>query len=245
MGGTLVDKLFPSKKKTDGTATEPGQVDFLGGLQGVFSDSWGWLSDTFSQFQSGLGDVFKNSSMDFGSIFSSFGTDLGGMFKGIKGMFGGGGGGGGKGGGAGSLISMLGTASGNPYLGLASMLFAADGGAVSGPGTARSDSIPAMLSNGEFVVNAKSTKQFAPLLHAINSGSLYKFADGGVVGAQVASIGNSAAISTPVSKGSTSAVFNLNITGDVSSQTRNEIQRMIPQIAYGVNSHNRESGRRG
>ena len=44
----------------------------------------------------------------------------------------------------------------------------ADGGFVSGPGGPRSDSIPAMLSNGEFVVNAESTRIFSPLLESIN-----------------------------------------------------------------------------
>jgi hypothetical protein len=39
-----------------------------------------------------------------------------------------------------------------------------------------------------------------------------------------------------------SQVFNINITGDVSRQTRAEIQRMIPEIAGGVNMHNAESG---
>lgn len=38
------------------------------------------------------------------------------------------------------------------------------------------------------------------------------------------------------------ATFNINITGDVSRQTRMEIQRMIPQIAGGVNAHNYEQG---
>ena len=37
-------------------------------------------------------------------------------------------------------------------------LAGADGGRVSGPGTERSDSIPAMLSDGEFVVNAKTVR---------------------------------------------------------------------------------------
>ena len=44
----------------------------------------------------------------------------------------------------------------------------ADGGPISGPGTGRSDSIPAMLSNGEFVVNAGATKKYRPLLDALN-----------------------------------------------------------------------------
>lgn len=44
----------------------------------------------------------------------------------------------------------------------------ATGGYVSGAGTGTSDSIPAMLSNGESVINARSTAMFAPLLSAIN-----------------------------------------------------------------------------
>lgn len=42
------------------------------------------------------------------------------------------------------------------------------GGSVRGPGSGTSDSIPAMLSNGEFVVNARATREFLPLLKAIN-----------------------------------------------------------------------------
>ena len=44
-----------------------------------------------------------------------------------------------------------------------------DGGFVSGAGTGRSDSINANLSNGEFVVNAKSTARFRPQLEAMNA----------------------------------------------------------------------------
>ena len=44
----------------------------------------------------------------------------------------------------------------------------ASGGNVTGPGSGTSDSIPAMLSNGEFVVNALATKKYRPLLDAIN-----------------------------------------------------------------------------
>ena len=44
----------------------------------------------------------------------------------------------------------------------------AEGGLVEGAGTGTSDSIPAMLSNGESVITARSTKAFAPLLSAIN-----------------------------------------------------------------------------
>lgn len=44
----------------------------------------------------------------------------------------------------------------------------AKGGLVEGSGTGTSDSIPAMLSNGESVMTARATSMFAPLLSAIN-----------------------------------------------------------------------------
>ncbi|QIS16593.1 glycoside hydrolase family protein [Nocardia arthritidis] len=57
----------------------------------------------------------------------------------------------------------------------------AEGGFVSGPGGPREDRVPALLSNGEFVVNAAATEQHLPLLHAINNGDTQRFADGGTV----------------------------------------------------------------
>lgn len=57
----------------------------------------------------------------------------------------------------------------------------ATGGRISGPGTGTSDSIPVMASAGEFIVNAKATKTFQPLLEAINRGKLPKFASGGLI----------------------------------------------------------------
>ena len=61
----------------------------------------------------------------------------------------------------------------------------AQGGLVRGPGGAFSDSIPAMLSDGEFVVNSRSSRIFQPLLQSINdAGNLPGFAVGGVVSKQ-------------------------------------------------------------
>ena len=72
----------------------------------------------------------------------------------------------------------------------------ASGGYVSGAGSGTSDSIPAMLSNGESVNNAETTRRFAPLLSSLNAagggvdwyrgegfaagGLVRKFASGGV-----------------------------------------------------------------
>lgn len=62
---------------------------------------------------------------------------------------------------------------------------AATGGLVQGPGSETSDSIPALLSDGEFVVNARSTRLFQPILSAINaSADLPGFAMGGLVDKQ-------------------------------------------------------------
>ena len=65
----------------------------------------------------------------------------------------------------------------------------ATGGYISGRGTGTSDSIPAMLSNGEFVIKASSVKKYGTnFLNAVNSGSfsripvrMPKFANGGSV----------------------------------------------------------------
>jgi hypothetical protein len=59
----------------------------------------------------------------------------------------------------------------------------ATGGYISGSGTNTSDSIPAMLSNGEFVMRAAAVQKFgAGFMSAINSGRVPAFASGGAVG---------------------------------------------------------------
>lgn len=67
----------------------------------------------------------------------------------------------------------------------------ASGGAVRGPGTSVSDSIPAMLSNGEFVLNAKSVRKIGiSNLTAMNEGRRIPFAEGGyVTGPTLAMVG--------------------------------------------------------
>lgn len=65
----------------------------------------------------------------------------------------------------------------------ASVLKKAKGGAIIGPGTSTSDSIPALLSNGEYVINADAAAQIGrTTLDALNSGSYPAFASGGSVG---------------------------------------------------------------
>lgn len=59
----------------------------------------------------------------------------------------------------------------------------ASGGSVAGPGTGTSDSVPAMLSNGEYVLNAQAVDRLGvPFLNGLNTGRLRGFASGGLVG---------------------------------------------------------------
>ena len=90
-------------------------------------------------------------------------------------------------------------------IGKAAKLWAfADGGAVSGAGTGTSDSIPARLSNGEYVIKASSAKalgtNFLDRLNSvgdgrtIHSGRLprFKYADGGEVRTEDSQLENTA-----------------------------------------------------
>jgi len=65
----------------------------------------------------------------------------------------------------------------------------ADGGIVTGPGTGTSDSIPAMLSNREYVVKASSVQKYGTAF--FDSVNAQRFASGGQVGASSASPGAS------------------------------------------------------
>jgi tape measure domain-containing protein len=224
-----------ANKATGGTLSSFGQYLGIGrkselagppeaGQEGVSKAStlWedlksGWDKIDFKGMFSKFTSAFEG--IDFGGMFESLTSafssiDFSGLMEGITGMLGGGG------------------ASGS--FGAIASLFLADGGRVRGPGTGTSDSIPAMLSNGEFVVNAAATRQFGPMLQAINNGRLPKFATGGYVGS---------AVPVPVGTGGGNTVVNLRITGDISRQTKKEIYGMLPEIAAGVNRANYERGR--
>jgi tape measure domain-containing protein len=189
-----------------------------GGLMGAGSGSAGAGAQAgggfFSNLFSGIQGFFGNLFGGIGNIFSS--------------LFGSGG--------LGGLFSLFG---GGSFLG-----GFAEGGFVSGAGTATSDSIMAMLSNGEYVVNAATTKRWLPFLETLNAndGRLPAFASGGLVGPS-----NPSAFKTVQENNNNKdkqQVFNINVSGDVSMQTRKEIARMIPEITAGVNMTNRERGSR-
>lgn len=81
------------------------------------------------------------------------------------------------GGGAGILGAIFGFSGGG-------VVKAATGGMIRGPGTGTSDSIPARLSDGEFVINAKATAKHRRLIEAINADRVPAFATGGLASAR-------------------------------------------------------------
>ena len=79
------------------------------------------------------------------------------------------------------------------------LLHRADGGPIVGAGTSTSDSIPAMLSNGEYVLNAKAVKRVGrPLLDAINYGHARHFSSGGLAARSVVHVTSGNRTSNPV-----------------------------------------------
>jgi tape measure domain-containing protein len=213
----LIDSLFES-----GNLNELFTSIFEG--QAKQGDAIGEKLGTVTKpFAKDLEEIFSRDSSFIGSLSNIFNSGISG-FSSIFSSIAGGLGGIGK-----SILGFFGFA---------------NGGYVSGPGTSTSDSIPAMLSNGEYVINAKSTAKMRPLLEAINSGSMPKFADGGIVGdvSSLTSAGVGSVPSTQQSSQSMQQVINVNITGDISRQTQSEIYKMLPQIANGVNGYNKEKG---
>ena len=97
-------------------------------------------------------------------------------------------------------------------------------------------------------MNAKATAKFKPFLDAMNSGkALPGFANGGAVGGHyspTASLPSNPAPTRDKWGSHQVQVFNINVTGDISRQTRAEIQRMIPQLTNSINSQNHELGYR-
>lgn len=87
----------------------------------------------------------------------------------------------------------------------------ASGGSVAGPGTGTSDSVPAMLSNGEYVLNAQAVDRLGvPFLNGLNTGRLRGFASGGLVG-------SGGAYNRPASVASSSSSTSNSITFNVSA----------------------------
>ena len=136
-----------------------------GGIVGLHGFSNGGMSDLAMLSKEELIQMIMKGESRI-NPGQQFGQDLRGIGEGLGKLFG-------MGGGGGSMSSAIGS---SPLEGFSpdagTLALAADGGImsladggyprmngqISGPGTERSDDIPAMLSDGEFVVNAKAVR---------------------------------------------------------------------------------------
>ncbi|MBX8785282.1 tape measure protein [Ochrobactrum sp. GRS2] len=119
----------------------------------------------------------------------------------------------------------------------------ANGGSVRGPGGPRDDKVLMWGSNGEFMMNAKATKQFRPILEAMNKGRMPALKDGGGVGAMPALT----APRMPILKAPNTAKssqrpskmdININVSG---ARGNSEIQQMVADgVSQGLQQYDRE-----
>jgi soluble lytic murein transglycosylase-like protein len=196
--------------------TDPGK-EF--GTDKMFSD----LKDNLS---TGFEDIASNpSDLGITDFFSTFGGDLSDAFSQMGDLLGGFGGGGGGGGGAGLLAGLF---EGSDALDFAA-LFAEDGGYLVGPSHA-GGGIAVEAEGGEYIINKNSTRQWLPLLHMINEGTMSNlriptkphFADGGLVT-------NSAALTPAHGSGKVSP--NVTVVQHITTPDANSFRRNQDQLA--------------
>ncbi len=147
-----------------------GIGDILSGSSSKKTDGTDQLAEkkdaAFGSADTFFGDLFDKVSSGFGSLFSSIGGILSGGFSDLTS----------------TILSLV-----KSLVKVIGGLGLAEGGEIRGPGTSTSDSIPARLSNGEFVVRARAVEAVGTnFLHAINNMTrppqIQAFAAGGLVG---------------------------------------------------------------
>ncbi len=158
----LMDSWFPAMDNMQGMQGDAMEAQVTGAEAQLQS-----LLGTSQEFVAGFSSQMQELSMNLDMIFQEIVTAARNASTAVMSM-------------AGSVSS---TSSG-------AVAGHADGGFITGPGTGTSDSIHAMLSNGEFVVKAEAVKRYGlAVLERINNGtwgnmvvSVPKFAGGGLVG---------------------------------------------------------------
>ena len=226
-----ISNLLKAKKNDDDTVLQTFAKDIMQSLSNSVIDTFaqGLTDSIFTPEVEGKlkdlgGNILKAGSDLLSSLFDSIANGMSGLFEAGSGLLG-------------SVLGGLGAALGVGSGFVGPLPKAATGGLIAGVGTGTSDSNLVRLSKGEYVINAKETKKNLALVEAINNGKLSRFATGGMVG--------DTAMSGPALALGGSTTFNVQITGDISRQTRKEMIQMMPQLASGVNSYNREKGYRG
>lgn len=173
------------------------QVDIMDGMRDSFQ---GFTQDVIEGNQS-IGDSFKDLFANIASMVAQRAAE-----NWVDQLFGAAG------------TTQTGTAGG--WLSTFAGLFTkkAAGGYISGPGTATSDSIPALLSNGEYVIKAAAVGEYGK--EFFDSLNARRFAGGGYVGSP-----NIRTTTTSSTKRPVQQVFNTQIQGRMDRTTEEQFHR--------------------
>lgn len=179
----------------------PGSVGSGGGAKDILGTSGSAYVNKFNSQIAKMGETASSATSGLGQLSSGLSSVAGGL-----------------GGAAGGFNwSSLFSSSFTPTTTYGAFLGLANGGSVRGPGSATSDSIPTMLSNGEYVVNALQTKKHRRLIEAINNGTVGRMADGGLVSPRTVSVPTAPRLSARGGRGngdvSNPGVMMINISG--------------------------------
>ena len=165
--------------KTFGGGARKAAADYFEVVRTEGEKTGRFVAGSFQSLEDSLTQFFESGKFSFVDFFGSIKSglarlaaqDVVGTIGGVLGI-------------GGSAPSSSGSIIGGVVSGVGSFLGGLlgfkSGGMVRGAGTSKSDSVPALLSTGEFVVNAAATRQCQPLLEAINARG---FSSGGMVAA--------------------------------------------------------------
>lgn len=152
--GTIGDLLFPKQRgdspskpmwTKDVDSAKDDVKDVFSQAKDFLGGFWDKIKEGFSGAMDVAGDFFGGLADGFGEVFDSIASFLGGIADGAGDLIG-------------AAVNFVGG------------FFAAEGGTV--PGTGTGDTVPAMLTPGEFVVPVKPTRMFYPILDAMRRGTL-------------------------------------------------------------------------
>jgi hypothetical protein len=153
-------RMQAEQQRTFGAGARLASAQYFDGIRSHSENARQFVGNAFTGLEGTLSDFFASGEVSFGRF-----TDL--VKRGLADIA------------AKGVISVAGsfakgaleTVGGSIGSRIANTVFAAEGGLITGPGSDRSDNIPAMLSPGEFVVNAASVRKYGRgLFHQLNAG---------------------------------------------------------------------------
>jgi hypothetical protein len=232
-------KAQAAQENTFGAGARAGMANYFDELNNKGAQGADFMvNSVFKPMENALTTFYRTGKMDFKSFKDAVLDGLASMAAKATISF--------AGSVASSFAGAAGSAVGSSALKYVSSFFAS-GGSVSGPGTGTSDSIPAMLSNGEYVINADAASKIGVgNLNALNSGRVRGFASGGQVSAAEAAFegaqGRFGGVSVSESSQGVGPGLGSNIEGNTvfgktTASQLQQIQDLVQSLPKGTQAH--------